>query len=45
MNFWDGVWLNEGFATWMGWHAANHFFPEFNVWQDFVTVDYQKALR
>jgi aminopeptidase 2 len=45
MDFWDGLWLNEGFATWMGWYATNHFFPEWNIWQDFVTDELQKALR
>lgn len=25
MDFWDGLWLNEGFATWMSWHSCNAF--------------------
>lgn len=26
MEWWDGLWLNEGFATWMSWYAGNIFF-------------------
>lgn len=44
MDFWDGLWLNEGFATWMSWYACNHFFPEWKIWQSYVTNDLQSAL-
>jgi aminopeptidase N len=27
MNWWNEVWLNEGFATWAGYLAVDHFFP------------------
>jgi aminopeptidase 2 len=33
MDFWDGLWLNEGFATWMSWYSCNIFYPEWKVWQ------------
>ncbi|KGQ01598.1 hypothetical protein PAAG_11728 [Paracoccidioides lutzii Pb01] len=32
MDFWDGLWLNEGFATWMSWYSCNVFYPEWKVW-------------
>lgn len=44
MDFWDGLWLNEGFATWMSWYACNKFFPEWNIWQSYVKGDFQSAL-
>ncbi|KAH8591884.1 aminopeptidase 2, partial [Bisporella sp. PMI_857] len=31
MDFWDGLWLNEGFATWMSWYSCNKFYPEWKV--------------
>lgn len=27
MNWWNELWLNEGFATWVGWLAVHRFFP------------------
>ena len=44
MDFWDGLWLNEGFATWMSWYACNKFYPEWKIWQSYVTGDLQSAL-
>lgn len=45
MDFWDGLWLNEGFATWMSWYSCNNFFPEWKVWQSYVTDTLQSALQ
>jgi aminopeptidase 2 len=44
MDFWDGLWLNEGFATWMSWYSCNIFYPEWKVWQSYVTDTLQGAL-
>ena len=44
MDFWDGLWLNEGFATWMSWYSCNHFYPEWKVWEGYVTGVLQGAL-
>ncbi|KAJ5610716.1 hypothetical protein N7510_007435 [Penicillium lagena] len=44
MDFWDGLWLNEGFATWMSWYSCNVFYPEWKVWQSYVIDNLQGAL-
>lgn len=44
MDFWDGLWLNEGFATWMSWYSCNKFYPEWKVWQSYVIDTLQGAL-
>jgi len=30
--WWDNLWLNEGFASWMGTKATDHFNPAWKVW-------------
>lgn len=44
MDWWDGLWLNEGFATWASWYSCNVFFPEWKVWESYVTDTLQGAL-
>ncbi|QSS64262.1 aminopeptidase [Histoplasma capsulatum] len=44
MDFWDGLWLNEGFATWMSWYSCNVFYPEWKVWESYVIDNLQMAL-
>ncbi len=36
MDWWDELWLNEGFATWAGWLAIDHLHPEWEVWAQFT---------
>jgi aminopeptidase N len=31
MAWWDDLWLNEGFASWMGSRTLRHFHPEWNT--------------
>jgi len=37
MQWWDNLWLNEGFATWMETKAANDFNPAWKYKQDEAT--------
>ncbi|PCH04577.1 protein of unknown function DUF3358 [Penicillium occitanis (nom. inval.)] len=43
MDWWSELWLNEGFATWVGWLAVDHFHPDWNVWSQFVAEGVQQA--
>lgn len=44
LDFWDSLWLNESFATYMSWKCCNHFHPEWKVWENFVGESFQYAL-
>jgi len=44
MDFWDGLWLNEGFATWMSWYSCDIFYPDWKVWEGYVTDNLASAL-
>jgi len=37
MEWWKELWLNEGFASFVGTQAVAHFFPEWEVWKQFIT--------
>jgi len=37
MKWWDDLWLNEGFASWMEYKSTNHLSPEFEIWTQFLT--------
>jgi len=35
MAWWDDLWLNEAFATWMAFHVVDAWKPEWKMWHDF----------
>lgn len=36
MKWWDDLWLNEAFATWMSVKAVDHIKPEWKPWDSFI---------
>ncbi|MEM0141241.1 MAG: M1 family metallopeptidase [Thermoplasmatales archaeon] len=36
MKWWDDLWLNESFATFVGYKILSKLYPEWNLWQDFL---------
>ena len=49
--WWDHIWLNEGFATWVSYLFLSEHFPQWDPWTNFVgsettagfNVDHQKT--
>src|SRR4051812_48329347 len=35
MEWWDDLWLNEAFATWMAYKIVDQWRPKWRVWMDF----------
>ena len=44
MAWWNDLWLNESFASWMGDKAVDSIFPDWQVWTEFVSNDTNVAL-
>ena len=44
MEWWDDLWLNESFASWMGTKAVDWLFPDWEMWTQFVNMDTNRAL-
>ena len=44
MEWWDDLWLNESFASWMGDKTVDHLYPEWEMWTQFVSHDTNTAL-
>jgi len=36
MKWWDDLWLNESFATFMAYKVVDWAYPQWRIWQDFV---------
>ncbi|CAG8558805.1 9973_t:CDS:10 [Ambispora gerdemannii] len=45
MEWWDHLWLNEGFATWVGYLAIDEIFPDWDIWSQYVVDDFQRGLK
>ncbi len=45
MRWWNDLWLNEGFASWVPYLVRDELYPEWNVWEHFATGDLMIGLR
>src|SRR3989338_9201490 len=45
MEWWTHLWLNEGFASYMGPKAVDHQFPAWKIWTQFSTNELDRALQ
>ena len=45
MAWWDDLWLNEGFASWMANKATDHFNPGWKVWLQTVPITHSVMQR
>lgn len=43
MDWWNDLWLNESFASWMGDKAVDAIHPEWEVWTEFLNADTASA--
>jgi puromycin-sensitive aminopeptidase len=44
MQWWDDLWLNEAFASWMSYHAVDALSPDYHVWDE-VQSGFDRALE
>jgi tricorn protease interacting factor F2/3 len=44
MKWWDDLWLNESFATFMAAKAEHSMFPSWKTWEEFVRLDTAGAM-
>lgn len=45
MAWWDGIWLNEAFASYTQAYAMSVMYPEWSIWEQFVFSELQGGLR
>lgn len=45
MKWWDDLWLNESFANVMEYVATDALFPEWHIWNTFISHEGLSALR
>ena len=45
MKWWDDIWLNESFATFMASKVINSLHPSWNVWEDFMRNETAGAME
>jgi len=44
MAWWDDLWLNESFASWMGTKAVDALHPDWQMWTQFLYLDTIRGL-
>ncbi len=42
---WKYLWLNESFATYFGFGAVHHYYPDWGIWDQFITSQTDSALN
>lgn len=45
MEWWTHLWLNEGFASFVEFLCVDKLFPSYQIWMQFVTSVYMRALE
>lgn len=45
MRWWNDLWLNESFASWMSYLAVNELYQDWDVWTQFVVDEQAVALK
>lgn len=45
MEWWTHLWLNEGFASFMEYLCTDAIFPEWRIWEQFVSHDMFGAMN
>lgn len=45
MEWWTHLWLNEGYATFAEFLCVAKLYPEFDMWTQFVTETWSRALK
>lgn len=45
MKWWTDLWLNEGYASFSEFLCTHFLFPEYDIWTQFVTDMYTRALN
>jgi aminopeptidase N len=45
MKWWNDLWLNEGFASWIEYLAVNELFPDWQIWTQFGVDETMPALK
>jgi aminopeptidase N len=45
MRWWNDLWLNEGFASWIEYMAVDKIFPNWHIWTQFIANEQHRAFR